>query len=173
MSKILISRAKINSRVKELAESISEDFSKAGAERISIIWVANGALMFAADLARNIKSLAVSMDCIKCSSYGMETSPRGKVETSFDTQIPIKGEHVLFMDDIIDTGNTSKLMLDRIKKLRPKTLKTCFLLSKISRRAKKAIKPDYVGFEIPDLFVYGYGLDARLIGRNLPDIRVM
>lgn len=173
MPEILISRTKINSRVKELAERISADFSASGAEKISIIWVANGAVMFAADLARNIKNLAVSMDCIKCSSYGEQTISSGRVQTSFSAQIPVRGEHVLFIDDIIDTGNTSKEMIGKIKKLRPKSLKTCFLLSKEARRSAKAIKPDYVGFEIPDLFVYGYGLDAKLIGRNLPDIRVM
>ncbi len=168
MSREIIDSERIAARVKELGQKISADYAAGGVNEITLLCVLNGAMVFTADLMRAV-SLDVIVDTLRAASYGAGTSSCGNVETQICKAEFVSGRHVLLIDDILDTGRTAHALCEDLKKLKPASLKTCFLLSKPSRREVE-IAADYIGFEIDDVFVYGYGLDADYKFRHLPNI---
>lgn len=166
--RIMLSRETIAARVRELGEQISRDY---GNEEILAVGILKGAAIFMADLVRSISS-PVAFDFMAVSSYGASTESSGAVRINKDLDQSVEGRHVLIVEDVIDTGLTLNYLVDNLKSRNPASLKLCTLLDKPSRR-KAEVKPDYLGFEIPDEFVVGYGLDYAELYRNLPDIAVL
>ncbi len=163
--KTLITEKQIRARVLELAGEIAKDNSSG---QLHVLFVLKGAFIFCADLVRALSShkLDVTVDYIIAKSY-VGTESIGEVKFSVD--IDINGKEVLLLEDIIDTGRTIKRLKEELMKMRPKSLRTICLLDKPSRRDVD-MKADYVGFEIPDRFVVGYGLDYDEKYRYLPFI---
>ena len=160
----LIDEAALQARVKEVAHEIRRD---AGDEPILLLGVLKGAFMFMADLMRQIGG-DVTCDFISVSSY-VGTTSSGEVQIKKDVDSPLEGRTVIIVEDIVDTGLTLQYLQGILQKRNPKSLRTACLLSKPSRR--KAVVPvDYIGFEIEDRFVVGYGLDFNERYRNLPYI---
>ncbi|HID15814.1 MAG TPA: hypoxanthine phosphoribosyltransferase, partial [Candidatus Atribacteria bacterium] len=161
----LISGEDIQKRIKEMGDKITKDY--AGKEILAIC-VLKGASIFMADLVRYIK-VPLKFDFIAVSSYGDSTFSLGAVKILKDIDQDIAGKDVLLVEDIVDTGYTLNYLLRIFKARNPKSLKVCTLLSKPSRR-KIDVTVDYCGFEVPDKFVVGYGLDFRGYYRNYPYI---
>lgn len=168
IAKILISKEDIEKRVCELGCQISADYQ---GDSIVMIGILRGAVVFFGDLAKEIK-IPVSMDFMAVSSYGSSTVSSGVVRIIHDLDENIEGRNVLIVEDIIDTGLTLHYLVENLKSRKPKSIKICCLLDKPSRR-QSPIKPDYVGFEVPDEFVVGYGLDYNEMYRNLPFIGIL
>lgn len=165
----LISKETISARIKELGEQISKEY-QAIDEPLVLIGVLKGSIIFLADLCRAI-DLPVELEMMGVSSYGDATKSSGVVRITQDLTRPIKGKHVLIVEDIYDTGLTLKYLIENLKARDPKSVKVCTLLKKeTNNQAKLAI--DFVGFSIPDEFVVGYGLDVAERLRNLPMIGV-
>ena len=162
---LLIPEEDIKKRVKELARDIEKNFPPEG--ELIVVGLLKGSFIFVSDLVREINR-PLLVDFIVASSYrGTESS--GNVEIKKDLSFDIGGKHVLLVDDILDTGRTFKKVLELLKTRNPASLKTCVLLDKPSRRVEN-VEADFVGFEIPDHFVVGYGLDWDEMGRNLKGI---
>ncbi len=163
---ILFDEQRIRSRVGELAREVTKDYS---GRKLVLVSILRGSVFFATDLARQIE-LPLSMDFLSISSYGEDSE--GVVRITKDLEENIAGKDVLVIEDIIDTGFTLKYLLRTLGGRNPKSLEVCALLD---RRARRIIEIDlkYVGFEIPDKFVVGYGLDYRQRYRNLPYIGVL
>jgi hypoxanthine phosphoribosyltransferase len=166
--KILIRRAAIQKRVREVAHQITRDFK---GERVHLVGVLKGACIFLSDLVREI-SLETSIDFIAVSSYGKGKQSSGQVRVLKDLDSSIEGLNVVVVEDILDTGLTLSYLLRVLQQRRPKTLRVAALLDKPSRRIKD-VKGDYIGFTIPDEFVVGYGLDYAERYRNLKDVCVL
>ncbi len=166
--KVLLAREQIQKRVAEMAASISADFH---GEPVVLIGVLKGATIFLADLARSI-ALDATFDFIAVSSYGDERQSSGEVKLNKDVDTSMEGKNVILVEDILDTGLTMSYLIRVLAAKKPKALKIAALLDKSSRRVLP-IHADYVGFEIPDRFVVGYGMDAAERYRNLPDICVV
>ncbi len=164
---ILITEADLAERVKTLAQQIEKDYI--GKEMV-IVSLLNGTVMFLADLIRNI-SLPLRLDFIGVSSYGAGTESGDLVFTK-ELRLDVRGRDVLLVDDILDTGRTLHRVLAKLRKLKPREIKTCVLLDKPERRVEK-VEGDYVGFKIPNQFVVGYGLDYAERYRNLPFVGVL
>ena len=164
---ILITEADLAKRVKTLAQQIEKDY--AGKEMV-IVSLLNGTVMFLGDLIRNI-SLPLRLDFIGVSSYGAGTESGDLVFTK-ELRLDVHGRDVLLVDDILDTGRTVARVLAKLRKLKPREIKTCVLLDKPERRVEK-VEADYVGFKIPNKFVVGYGLDYAERYRNLPFVGVL
>jgi hypoxanthine phosphoribosyltransferase len=168
LEEILIAEERVQNKVSELAERISEDYQ--GRCPI-LVGVMRGAGMFHADLIRRIR-LDLSIDFISVSSYGDNTHSSGEVQLVKDLETAVEGEDVILVEDIVDTGLTLAFLLRLISARNPASLKVCSFLSKPScRRIDVGI--DYLGFEIPDRFVVGYGLDYQQKYRNLPFLAVL
>ena len=165
--KILLTDEQIARRVKSLAREIERDFR--GREMV-VISLLSGTVMFLADLIRHL-NLPLRLDFMGVSSYGLGTDS-GELIFTKELRLDVRGRDVLLVDDILDTGKTLSRVLPKLKALKPRRIKTCVLLDKPSRRVAK-VKPDYVGFTIPDLFVIGYGLDFAERYRNLPFVGVL
>lgn len=165
---VLIPERDVKKRVEELAGEITDSF---GGEQITMVCVLKGAAILAMDLARELKQ-NVEFDFVELSSYFDGTESSGRVEIKKDISTDIKGKNVLVVEDIIDSGRTMDFLLDSLRKREPKSLKLCSLLDKPERR-KFDVKADFNGFEIPDEFVIGYGLDYAQKYRNLPFIGVL
>lgn len=163
--KVQLSEAQIAARIRELGERIKHDY--AGHEP-HLVCVLNGAFIFMADLVRAI-DMPVTMDFLAVSSYGNAQKTSGEVELLKDLRIPIAGRQVIIVEDIVDTGITINYLLRMLEARQPASLKIAALLSKPSRR-KIEVPIHYLGFEIEDAFVYGYGLDRGQFDRNLPFI---
>jgi len=164
---VMLSEEQIRRRVAEMGADITRDY---GGKPLKLVGVLKGSFMFMADLARAI-DLPVKIDFIGTSSYqGTKTS--GVVRITNDLSRPIEGEHVLLIEDIVDTGLTMQYLLENLGTRRPASVKVCALLEKPSR-AKVHVVVDYKGFTIPDEFVVGYGLDWDGRLRNLPFIGVV
>ncbi len=169
VEKILISEEEIQRRVQELGEKITKDYQ---GREIRVVGVLRGAFIFMADLVRNIH-LPLSVDFMSISSYGDECETSGIVRILKDLDKPITGRHVLIVEDIVDTGLTLRHLREVLLTREPASLRICALLSKPERRIVKDLKIDYLGFEIPNFFVVGYGLDYAERYRNYPFIFVL
>ena len=164
---VLISRTQIHRRVRELAKQIESDFARRDLVVVSLL---NGTVMFLADLIRSL-DMPLRLDFIGVSSYGSATVSRELVFTK-ELRLDVRDRDVLLVDDILDTGKTLTTVIAKLQKLRPRQIKTCVLLNKPARRVEN-VQADYAGFEIPDLFVVGYGLDYAERYRNLPFVGVL
>jgi hypoxanthine phosphoribosyltransferase len=165
---ILIDSSSLQARVQQLGEQITRDYS---ANPPLLVGVLKGSLVFLADLMRAIP-LPVSYDFVAISSYGAETQTTGQVRLLKDLDSPIHDRHVLVVEDIYDTGLTLSYLLGQLRQRAPASLRVCTLLAKPARR-QVDIEIAYCGFEIPDRFVVGYGLDYAERYRNLPFIAVL
>jgi len=166
--KVLIDEQKIENRVAELGAQIAADYND---KNLVVIGILKGAVLFMADLIKKI-DIPLSIDFMAVSSYGKSTRSSGIVRILKDLDEEIEGKDVLIVEDIVDTGLTLKFLAENILSRNPKSLRVCCLLDKPSRR-KVAVSVDYVGFEIPDEFVVGYGLDYDQKHRNMPFIGVI
>src|SRR5215831_2038841 len=164
---ILITEKQIALRIRKLSAEIERDFH--GHEMV-VVSLLNGTVMFLADLIRHL-SLPLRLDFIGVSSYGSGTES-GELVFTKELRLDVRGRDVLLVDDILDTGKTLYRVLGKIRALKPRRIKTCVLLNKAARRVED-VTADYVGFEIPDLFVVGYGLDFAERYRNLPFVGVL
>ena len=165
---VLLSQEELQAKVKELGAKISADY--AGKEPL-LVSVLRGSYIFMADLTRAIDCMC-RVDFMAVSSYGSGTTSSGQVEIVKDLSDSIEGKDLLIVEDILDSGNTLHYLMQLLQARRPASIKLCTLLDKPSRRAKP-ITADYVGFEVPDKFVVGYGLDYDEKYRNLPYIGVL
>jgi hypoxanthine phosphoribosyltransferase len=168
LDRILFDEATIHGRLDELAARISHDYR---GQELTVIAILNGSIILVADLLRRIP-LPLKLDCVSVASYHGGVKPSGELVFR---QVPlpdVAGRHVLILDDILDSGATLASMRQKIETAGPLSVRTCVLLEKKKTRAR-AIDPDYVGFEIADEFVVGYGLDYMERYRNLPCIGVL
>jgi hypoxanthine phosphoribosyltransferase len=161
----LLGQQKIRRRVKELAEQISRDYR---GKEVLFICILKGAFVFLSDLMRHI-DLPVQVDFVGLASYGSETVSSGQIQVTHQSSIPIQDKDVIIVEDIIDSGRTLKFLTDELRSRKPRSLRVCCLLDKKSRRQVE-FHADYVGFDIEDLFVVGYGLDVNEQFRNLPSV---
>jgi hypoxanthine phosphoribosyltransferase len=166
--RVLFTRDQIAAKVAELGARITSDFA---GEAVVLIGVLKGATIFLADLAREIK-LDVSFDFIAVSSYGSAKQQSGEVKLVKDVDQSMEGKNVILVEDILDSGLTLTYIAKLLQAHQPKSIRIAALLDKPSRRIEP-IRADYVGFQIPDQFVVGYGLDFAERYRNLPDICVV
>lgn len=167
MERVLISEATIRTRVRALARQIEEDYRD---RELVIVSLLNGTVLFLADLVRHLE-LPLRLDFMGVSSYGAGTTSRELVFTK-DLKLDVRGRHVLLVDDILDTGRTLHAVTQKLRELKPKSLKVCVFLEKKARREEK-VRAHYVGFQVPDVFVVGYGLDYAERFRHLPFVGVL
>ena len=162
----VITRQQIQTRLRELAAQINQDY--AGQELI-LIGVLKGVFIFLADLVR-LLDLPVRVDFVRLRSYGASATSSGQVEITKDVELSLKDQHVLVVEDIIDSGLTLEYLVKHLQKQQPKSLKICCLTDKLERRAV-SVPIDYVGFVVEKGFLVGYGLDYAEDHRQYPDIR--
>lgn len=167
IEQILITQEQLAARITEMTRQIEHDYQ--GRELV-VVALLNGTVMFLADLVRHLE-LPLRLDFMGVSSYGAGTES-GELVFTKELRLDVANRDVLLVDDILDTGKTMNRVLAKLCVLRPRRIKTCVLLNKPSRRVED-ITPDYVGFEIPDVFVVGYGLDYAERYRNLPFVGVL
>ena len=165
---VLIPQEELEARIREMAAQISKDFE---GEQLHLVCILRGSIFFTCELAKYI-TVPVTIDFMSVSSYGDGTESSGRIKIMKDLDDPIKDKNVLVVEDIIDSGSTLSYLLSFLKVREPKSLKLCTLLDKPDRRVVD-VDVDYVGKEIPDLFVVGYGLDYAQKYRNLPYIGVV
>ena len=166
--KVLISEEEVDARIRELGEKISKEYE---GKQIHLICVLKGGVFFMCELAKRI-TVPVSMDFMCVGSYGNGTKSSGVVRLAKDLDESIENKEVLIVEDIIDSGNTLYYLMDVLRQRKPASLRLCTLLDKPDRRVKD-VHVDWTGFEIPDEFVVGYGLDYAQKYRNLPYIGVV
>ncbi|HXJ15707.1 MAG TPA: hypoxanthine phosphoribosyltransferase [Candidatus Polarisedimenticolia bacterium] len=167
-TKVLIRRAAIERRVREVARQIARDFK---GQRVHLVGVLKGACIFLSDLVREI-DLETSIDFIAVASYGRGRESTGQVRLLKDLDSSIAGLNVILVEDILDTGLTLSYLLRVLRQRRPKTLRVAALLDKPAQR-REEVQADYVGFTIPNEFVVGYGLDYAERYRNLKDVCIL
>lgn len=165
---VLIPEEKIEDRIVQLAEQISKDYQ---GETVKLVCILKGSIIFTCELAKRI-TVPVLFDFMQVSSYGSGTNSSGSVVIKKELDEDIKGDNVIIVEDIVDSGNTLSQLVPILKAREPKSLKVCTLLDKPDRRTAP-IDVDYNGFVIPDEFVVGYGLDYDQKYRNLPYIGVL
>lgn len=166
--RVLLSSAQIQSRIREMGEQISRDYP---AGNLSFICILKGACFFLTDLARAMKR-DVFVDFMGISTYGKGKSTSGEVRVTKDLDISLEGADVLIVEDIVDSGVTLNYLVNLLEQRQPKSLRIATLLDKPERR-QRPVEVSYVGFQIPDKFVVGYGLDFAEKYRNLDDICVL
>ncbi len=166
--RVLISEAELKNMVKAMADKISEDYK---GKKLLLVGLLKGSVMFMADLMKEL-SIDCKIDFICVSSYGSSTETSGRVNLIKDVSQPVEGMDVLIVEDIIDSGNTLAFILKYFQAKGVNSVKICTLLSKPDRRVVQ-IPVDYVGAEIPDEFVIGYGLDYAENYRNLPYVGIL
>ena len=166
---ILISEAEITARINDLSHDITAQY--ADTKQLVVVGLLRGSFVFIADLVRHL-DLPVEVDFMTVSSYGNAMESSRQVRIIQDLETNIKGRDVLIVEDIIDTGHTLSQVIKILKTRMPKSLKICTLLNKPSRR-EVDVPIDWTGFDIPDEFVIGYGIDYAQQGRNLPHIAVV
>jgi len=164
----LLTGAAIQEKIREMGKKIRADFP---GEPLLLVGVLKGAVLFLADLARQIPG-EVTFDFIAVSSYGKDTKSSGQVKLNKDLDSSIEGKVVIVVEDILDTGLTLQYLLRVLQQRRPKSLRVAVLLDKQERRIAN-VRADYTGFVIPDEFVVGYGLDYAERYRNLPDVGIL
>ena len=165
---VMLQEDVVDARIKELGEQISRDYA---GESVHLICILKGSVYFTCDLAKRI-TVPVTMDFMQCSSYGAETKSSGIVKIVKDLDEPIIDRNVIIIEDIIDSGRTLSHLKKLLAQRSPKSLKICTLLDKPDRRVVD-VPVEYVGFQIEDKFVVGYGLDYDQQYRNLPYIGVV
>ncbi|MCG9125983.1 hypoxanthine phosphoribosyltransferase [Candidatus Poribacteria bacterium] len=165
---VLISESQIRTRIQELGKQISKDYEN---RELVLICVLRGATLFFADLAREI-SLPLRFEFLQTSSYHNSTEPSKNIRFIRAGSDYVENRDVLIVEDIIDTGRTLTFLVEHLETLNPNSIKICTLLDKPSRR-QVPVEIDYLGFEIPNVFVVGYGLDYGQLYRNLPYIGVL
>ena len=168
IEKVLFSKEEIKNRVKELGEQITRDLD---GEEVVVIGILKGCALFFSDLIREI-DLKVDVDFMVCSSYENDTKSSGNVKIIKDANVDVKDKVVLIVEDIIDSGRTMYNLKEIFKVRHCKAFKVCTLLNKQERRVAD-IEADYIGFEVPNEFVVGYGLDYAGKYRNLPEVGVL
>ncbi|HHZ02146.1 MAG TPA: hypoxanthine phosphoribosyltransferase [Tissierellia bacterium] len=168
IKKILIDEKELQAKIAELGERITEDYKD---KNLLIVCVLKGAVIFVSDLIRKI-DLPLDIDFMAISSYGSNTESSGVVRILKDLNVSIEGRHVLIVEDIIDSGLTLAYLIENLKTRRPESLEICTLLDKPDRRTID-LDIKYRGFQVPDEFVIGYGLDYAEKYRNLPYIAVL
>ena len=166
--RVLISKEDVEKRIREMAAEISRDFE---GETLHLVCILKGSVFFTCELAKYL-TVPVTMDFMSVSSYGDKTESSGRIKIIKDLDDSIQGKNVLVIEDIVDSGRTLSHLLAFLKVREPKSLKLCTLLDKPDRRVVP-VNVDYVGMQIPDLFVVGYGLDYAQNYRNLPYIGVV
>ena len=166
--KVLVSEEEVDKRIRELGEQISKDYE---GKEVHMICVLKGGVFFMCELAKRI-TVPVSMDFMSVSSYGDDTKSSGVVRIAKDLDEPLEGKDVLIVEDIIDSGRTLSYLMKVLQERKPASMRLCTLLDKPDRRVKM-VDVDYTGFNIPDEFVVGYGLDYAQKYRNLPCIGVV
>ena len=165
---VLLSEEEVDKRIKEIGEQITKDYE---GKNIHLVCVLKGGVFFMCELAKRIE-VPVSMDFMAISSYGADTKSSGVIKIVKDLDESITGKDVLVVEDIVDSGRTLSYLLEMLHDRGPKSLKLCTLLDKPDRRVVH-VNVDYTGFQIPDEFVVGYGLDYAQKYRNLPYIGVV
>ena len=166
--KVLLSEERVNVRIREIGEQISRDYA---GKQVHLVCVLKGGSFFLCELAKRI-TVPVSLDFMSVSSYGGDTKSSGVVKIVKDLDEPLKDKHVIVVEDIVDSGRTLSYLLEMLRDRGPASLRLCTLLDKPERRVVD-VSVDYTGFEIPDQFVVGYGLDYDPRYRNLPYIGVV
>jgi len=164
---VLITEDRIARRIRAMSREIARDYAD---REMVVVSLLNGTVMFLADLIRNL-SLPLRLDFIGVSSYGAGTES-GELVFTKELRLSVRGRDVLLVDDILDTGKTLCRVLAKLRALKPRRIRTCVLLNKAARRVEE-VEAYYVGFEIPDFFVVGYGLDFAERYRNLPFVGVL
>jgi len=161
----LLSQEKIASIVEHLAGQISKDY---GGRELVLVCILKGAFMFLSDLVRHLR-IPVQVDFVRLTSYGSGMETSGIIEITKDIEIPIEGKDVLIIEDIIDSGRTLRFLRKRLSLANPHSVKICALLDKKARR-EVAVEADYLGTEVDDVFIVGYGIDFNEDYRHLPEI---
>ena len=165
---VLLTEEEVDKRIQEIGDQISKDYA---GKQIHLVCVLKGGSFFMCELAKRIK-VPVSLDFMSVSSYGSDTKSSGVVKIIKDLDEPLQDKEVLVVEDIVDSGRTLSYLMEMLRDRGPKSLRLCTLLDKPDRRVVD-VHVDYTGFEIPDQFVVGYGLDYDQRYRNLPYIGVM
>ena len=168
LEQILFSKEQIAKRVKELGKQLSEDY--AGKTPI-FVCILKGSSLFFSDLVKEV-TVPMTFDFMSISSYGGGTVSSGQVKLIKDLDSSIENKHVVIVEDIVDTGHTLSYLIKNLQVRKPASVKICTLLNKECRR-EVDLKPDYVGFEVDNYFVVGYGLDYDEVYRNLPEVGVL
>jgi hypoxanthine phosphoribosyltransferase len=168
LERVLFDEPAIHRRLDDIAAQISNDYRE---RELTVIAVLHGSLMFVADLLRRIP-LPLKLECLSVASYHGKTQTTGEVIFKQITLPDIVGRDVLILDDILDSGHTLAAIREALETAKPQSIRVCVLLSKKKQRARE-VETDYIGFEIEDEFVVGYGLDFRERYRNLPYIGVL
>ena len=168
IQEILIENETVQVKVQELADKISKDYA---GKDLLLVCILKGSFIFCADLVRKM-TIPVTMDFMAVSSYRDRAVSSGAVMILKDLDSSIEGKHVLIIEDIVDTGLTLKYLLENLKSRQPLSVEVCTLLDKPSRR-KADVSVKYNGFEVPDVFIVGYGLDYQEKYRHLPDVCVL
>jgi hypoxanthine phosphoribosyltransferase len=166
--KILFTRSQLENAVSRLAREINEDYR---GQKLLMVGILKGAFVFMADLIRHL-DLDVSVDFVVLRSYGSSKTSSGEVQVIKDLHEPLEKKHVLIIEDIVDTGITLKYFYDLLFRRNPESLKICTLIDKKARR-EVDISVDYVGLEMEDGFIVGYGIDYDEKYRNLPEVWVL
>lgn len=165
---VMISEEEVSKRIVELAEQINKDYE---GRQVHLVGILKGSVFFMCELAKRI-TVPVTMDFMSVSSYGDGTESSGVIKINKDLDEALEGKDVIVIEDIVDSGRTLSYLLEMLSKRLPKTMKLCTLLDKPDRRVVE-VEVEYVGFEIPDAFVVGFGLDYAQKYRNLPYIGVV
>ncbi len=165
---VMISEQEVEARIQELADQISKDYE---GKELHIICILKGSIFFTCELAKRI-SVPVTLDFMQVSSYGSDTKSSGVIKIVKDLDESVLERDILVIEDIVDSGNTLSYLLEMLSNRKPSSLKLCTLLDKPERR-RKHVDVDYTGFQIPDEFVVGYGLDYAQKYRNLPYVGVV
>ena len=166
--RVMIPEEEVDSKIEELGKRISQDFA---GQEVHLICILKGSVFFVCELAKRI-TVPVTLDFMQVSSYGAETKSSGVVKLSKDLDEPLSGKNVIIVEDIIDSGRTLSHLVNLLGQRKPRTMSICTLLDKPSRRVVD-VEVKYTGFQIPDEFVVGYGLDFDQKYRNLPYIGVL
>lgn len=166
--RVLLTEQEVDRRIQQIGDQISKDYA---GKQVHLVCVLKGGSFFMCELAKRI-TVPVSLDFMSVSSYGKSTKSSGVVKIVKDLDEPLKDKDVLVVEDIVDSGRTLTYLLEMLNDRGPASLKLCTLLDKPERRVKE-VKVDYTGFEIPDEFVVGYGLDYDQRYRNLPYIGIV
>ena len=165
---VLLTEEEVDKKIQEIGEQISKDYA---GEQVHLVCVLRGGAFFMCELAKRI-TIPVSLDFMSVSSYGGDTKSSGVVKIVKDLDDSLAGKNVIVVEDIVDSGRTLSYLLEMLKDRGPKSMKLCTLLDKPDRRVVD-VKVDYTGFQIPDEFVVGYGLDYDQKYRNLPYIGIV